>query len=511
MNFLPLPRFLRRSSLPAALLFSGLSATALHAEETPSPAPVAATTPAFASPLLSRDEAMVLALRRNQRIRVSDFDRGIGKANVLAEYGRFDPAITFKRSYAESEYGQTSNLVVSQLTKTDDYSLGLEGLMPWGLSYWIGGSSENERYTSNKFTNNFVTFGGVSVTQPLLRGFGFGATLVNLRIAKASRAISDWEYRQTVIDVVTNTILAYDNLAEARAELSISRRSRELVAQLVRDNERRNQVGSISDADVTQARARLANREEAILVAERAVKDLENRLRQLIGDARLAFNGPTLPVDELAPAPLPPTDGAADLRHALELRPDYQAAKWGLAKYRAGDVYARNQMLPKVDFVGSFGYNGVDPDFARSRNQVRDQDHRAYSAGVVVSVPLTFTESRGKARAARLTLRQAEADLERLEQDIAISVAAAIGQIETTAKRVEATTRAYELAQQALDAEQKRFKTGTSSTFVVLQLQDQLASVQASQVRAIGDQRRAVANYQREIGITLAVHNLKLD
>lgn len=470
-----------------------------------------AAAASFAVTHLSHEEAIALALRNNQRIKVSAFGRGIARANVLTQYGRFDPALTFQRSYSENELPVSPNPLVSRFTKTDDYALNLTGLAPWGLTYQIGGTATNQRGTFNQFSDNYVTFGGVTVTQPLLRGFGFGANLADLRIAKADRAISDWQYRQTVIDTVTNVILAYDDLSEARENLRIALRSRELAAQLVRDNERRNQIGSLSDADVTQARARLASREEFILNAQRAVKDAENRLRELIGESKFAPNGPDLAVDALTPAPGIAVDGAGDYRRSLDLRPDYQMARQGIVKRRAGESAARNQLLPRVDFVGSYGYNGIDSSFARSRAQVRDEDHRAYSAGVVVSVPLTFAEGRGRARAAALGRQQAEADLVRLEQDIAVNVAAAIGQIETTAKRVEATTRAYELSQQALAAEEKRFRTGTSSTFVVLQLQEQLVAAQASQVRAIADQRRAIALYEREIGTTLAAHQLTIE
>jgi outer membrane protein len=471
-------------------------------------AAVAAILPGAAAAPLTLDEAIARALRQNQRIKVSSFERGIARANVLTSYGRFDPALTFRRKYTESELPVSSNPIVSQITKTDDYSLALEGATPWGLSYSLGATARNERGTSNSFSNDFLTFGGVAVTQPLLRGFGFGSNLAELRIAKANRGISDWDYRQTVIDTVTNTIFAYEGLAEARANLRIAVRSRDLAAQLVSDNERRNRVGALSDADVTQARARVANREEQILVARRSTRDVENNLRELMGESLLTTDGPGLEIEALALTPPVTPDGATDLRHAFELRPDYQAAKLGIVIRRASDSQAHNQLLPRVDFVGSFGYNGESSNFAASRTQVRDQDHRAYSAGVVVSIPLTFADGRGRARAARLALQQSEADMVRIEQDIAVRVTAAIGQLETTAQRVEASTRAYQLAQQALDAEQKRFKAGTSSTFILLQLQEQLSSVESNQVRAIADARRALATYERETGTTLVAHSL---
>ena len=460
---------------------------------------------------LTLDDAIRLALQKNQRVKVSAFSRDISRANLLAEYGHFEPSLTFRRSYSEDRTPAASHPIVNQLTQTDDYRLSIDGVTPWGLSYSLGATAENQRGTFTSFSDQFVTFGGINVTQPLLRGFGFGASLANLRIAKANRGISDWEHRQTVIDTVTNVILAYNNVVQARENLRIARLSRDLAAQLLQQNEKRFKVGSLSDADVTQARARVANREESILFADRAVRDLENELRQLTGETAFSADGPALDLAPLAPATPLTISPAADLKQAYDLRPDFQAARLGLAIRRTNDALARNNLLPRVDFVGSYGYSGLDQNFAASRRQVSAEDNRAYTAGFVVNVPLGFTEGRGRARAARLTLRQSEADLARLAQDIALSVAAAAGQIETTRQRVAATRNSYALAQQALDAEEKRFKAGTSSTFLVLQFQEQLAAEESSEVRALADERRALANYDRELGTTLAAHNLTLE
>jgi outer membrane protein TolC len=204
-------------------------------------------------------------------------------------------------------------------------------------------------------------------------------------------------------------------------------------------------------------------------------------------------------------------DPAEDLKRALNERPDYQAARLGLVKFRAAESSARNQLLPQVDFVGSYGYSGLDPDFARSRRMVSDHENRSYSAGVVVSVPLTFAEGRGRLRSAKLQRRQFEADLIRFEQDIAVSIASAAGQIETTRQRVAANRAAYDLARQALDGEIKKLRAGTSSTFVVLSLQDQLIQAENNLNSALADERRAHAVYDREIGRTLDVHQITLE
>lgn len=457
---------------------------------------------------LTLDEAMRLALERNPQIRVDAYGRSIARADWLAAVGRFDPAITFRRSYSESNSPSYGPTVLTDVYQTDDYSLGLEGFTPWGMSYRIGGSASNERKAIEP--DNFATFGGISITQPLLRGFGFGANLASVRIAKADRRIADWEFRQSAIDTVTNVIIAYSDVAAAQQLLRIARRSRELAAGLVSENERRFQVGSMSENDVTQARARMATRDESVLFTEQALRDATNRLRQLIGETTFPVNPEAIVVEP----PEPPETGtilpAEDLKLAYELRPDYQAARLGIYQSEVNRDYARNQLLPQVDFVGSYGYRGLDRDFGVSRQMVRDNDNRTYTAGIVVSVPLTFAEGRGRARAARLRLRQAEADLERLEQEIAVAIASAAGQIESTRQRVAANRTAYELARQALDAELKKLRAGTSNTFFVLNLQGELAGVESSLYRALADQRRARALYERAIGRTLATHQIEL-
>ncbi|MCX6953844.1 MAG: TolC family protein [Verrucomicrobia bacterium] len=470
---------------------------------------LAVGTAAPAAPL-TLDDAIRLALQKNQALKVSAFTPQIARANVLAAYGAFDPSLNLTRTRSETT-GPGVAAFTTRTAITDDYRLSLDGLAPWGLTYSLRGTSENVHGSAYAFSANYSSFGGIFLTQPLLRGFGFGSTLAGLRIAKADRGISDQQHRQNVIDTVTGVVLTYNALQLARENFRIATLSRDLAAQLVDQNEKRNRIGSLSDADVVQARARVATREESLVIAARTTRDVENQLRQLIGESTFAINPTGLELEPLGPAAPVTVDLAADLKTALDQRPDYQSARLGVTRRRVSSSLAQNQLMPRLDLVGSYGYSGTGYNFSASREQVLDRDYRAYSAGLVVSIPLTFTEGRGRARAAKLSLRQSEADLVRLESDIAIDVAAAAGQIQTTRDRVAATRTAFELAKQALDSEEKRFKAGTSRTLDVLQLQEQLAAVESSQVRALADERRAVANYERELGITLARRGLKVE
>lgn len=495
-------RFLRpfAASLLSSLIF--LSPLALADEAAPAP--------------IDLSEAIRRALALNYSIQVSGFDASIAAAGVQQALGKFDPVLAAEINQARSEDPQLVDIGTgirppATVSESTDYDLSLRGQLPWGMTYSLGASSLNSRGTFNLFADNYQTFGGVSATQPLLRNFGFGPTLATIRIAQTNRSIGEWEFKGAVIDTITRVVFAYNELNFAKAILRSAHRSRELAASLVDENEKRFKVSSMSEYDVETARSRLANREEAILIAVRRVRDAENLLKQLISDTRT----PELlaaPID-IQPAPLPPVvvvDAAADFQVALANRPDYRQAQLSLKRDDINFRLQRNQLLPRVDLVGSYGYAGYDADFGGSRRQVTDRDNLAYSYGVAVSIPLTFTAERARYRAAKLTRRQSETELRRIEQDIVVRVGNAAGQIETTQRRIEAAKRARLLAQQTLDAELKRLRAGRSSTFFVLQQQEILSSLEVSESRAQTDYLNALAEYDRQLGLTLDRRNISI-
>lgn len=171
----------------------------------------------------------------------------------------------------------------------------------------------------------------------------------------------------------------------------------------------------------------------------------------------------------------------------------------------------RNQLLPRVDLVGSYGYSGYDTDLNTSRQQIKDRDYRAYSWGVVVSVPLTFTTERGRYRAAKLQQRQSETELEQAEQDIVVRVGNAAGQIETAQQRVQVSRHARKLAQSTLDSEVKRLRAGASTTFFVSQQQEILSNAEVREASAQSDYAKALAEYDRQLGLTLEKLNITLE
>jgi outer membrane protein len=473
----------------------------------PSAAPLRAQEAATAT--LTLDDAIHLALLRNRSLRVVSYERGISRAELLVARGQFDPALVASRSSQQNFSQGSYNPPLFENIKTDVYSVGIQGLSPWGTLYDLSGSTVNNRYMFNGYTNNYQSAGTLQITQPLLKGFGFDANLAAVRIAKASRAISDCDYRLAAINTVTNVVVAYSNLELAHDALGVAERTRSLAATLLADNEKSYRIGNIAQSDVIQARSLVASLEENVLIFERSVRDSENALRELIGEDTFFEDKPLFVLETLT-TPVVTVDRMADLQRALAMRPDYQAMRLGIVQKRASESAALNALLPQVNFVGGYGYNGISDNFSASRQMVGDRMNPSYSAGLEVTVPITFAVGRGTLRAARLTRMQFEEDLKRFEADIAVRVASADGQVETTRKRVVADQDAYALAKQALDAEEKKKKAGASTTLQVEQVQQNLAGVEFNLSSAVAAERQAVAVYDQTLGTTLERYHVKL-
>jgi outer membrane protein TolC len=496
--------------LPLLGLCLGLySAAAISAKTDDAAGPAQETKLGF-------DEAIRLALEKNFALKVDAFNPLIAKAGVTEANGRYDPQLTSSYQKSRDEVPSLTDPLTglrpsADITKINESSLALNGLLPLGTTYQIGTSTTDAPSTSNNYTDTYTSFAGVTATQPLLRDFGLNPGLYQIRLARTNLALSEWEYRISATNVITQVIYAYSDLHLARAYLKSAQHARDMTVQLYNENEGRRQRGAMSEYDVLSARARVANREESVLEAERGVHLAENALKQLVSDERdPAFFNWHITIGPLPAATTVPIDPAAGFRKALAQRPDYRSARLGVSKNDLEHRYLRNQLLPRVDLNGSYGYNGIGTNAANSRADARHQDYNAYSAGVSVSVPLTSATERGRARAAKLRLRQSETDLQRLELDILVNVSNAAQQVESTRKRVATTQTARELNEEMLQAELKRLRAGTGSTFSVLYQQEQLSSAEISAAQAEADHCKALAEYDRQTGHTLESHRIAL-
>lgn len=457
------------------------------------------------------ESAIRLALQKNFTIQVQEFEPKIARERVTEEYGIFDPnfGIGLERTYTRNSNGFLSDGMRDRrtiITRNDSPLVSdVSGLTPLGTEYRFGLGSKNDRFTGHLF-NDYATGPVASLKQPLLRGFGPTATMHAIRIARTNVEISEWDLRSKVIDTITDIVYTYNDLHSAAEDLKVAVRSRELARQLLQDNTRRATIGVMSPLDITTARAEVAAREEAVILAARQQGDNEITLKRLVTTELEPMLDIKVEI-EVPPFYTARVDVRAGIRDALDLRPDFQTLLLNLKNKRVTVAYSKNQALPRVDLEGSLGLLGYDSNFISSLGR---SDTLTWTAGATFSIPLGNHAAKGALNAARLDVAKTLIDLKRLEQQIVVDVDIAAGQVVSDRARIESTSEASRLAQESLDAGEQRLKAGTGTTFEVLELQKKLAEAQSAEIRARADHNKAVAEFNRKTGRTLQQYNVEL-
>jgi len=287
---------------------------------------------------------------------------------------------------------------------------------------------------------------------------------------------------------------------------------------LLDENRKRAAVGFLAQLEVTQAEAGVAEREEAVILAERAIEERETALKRLISQDVSELDGVSLLPVDFPVAQMVVLDKARSIRTALEERPDFLAVKEELDRQHIAVNFTRNQLWPQIDLQGGYGLNArngamtntVGASFSGLIDDVARADHPFWSVGVVVTVPIGNRQARSDYESAKLRAEQAVVTLKRLEQDIIVEVENAVGQVRTNLKRLDATRAATRLAEESLKAEEAKLREGISTSFLVLQARTELAAVRSAEIRARADYNKSLVDLARVEGATLQKHNITL-
>jgi outer membrane protein TolC len=494
-----------------------------------------APAPAQAPPYdLTLREAIERALRGNLDIAVRRLSPEIAGARVGIEEAAFDSSLNFQ--VVSERFNDPAGSLLSGAPPGEGV---LENERSFAEASFVDPLPTGGRYRfvlrslRDESTNQFLTVNPayqsewfIDYTQPLLRNFGRDAALARLEVARNNHRISESDFRQTVLDVIAGVEKAYWDLAFRILDLEVKKQSLELAQDLLRLNRTKVQVGTLAPIEITQAEAGVADREEAVIVAQNEIRNAEDRLKRLLGPPEDPIWGVALrPVEE------PPFDETLpDLERSLELalrhRPDLDRARRNLASREAELGLARSQRLPGLDFQASYGARGLagdctldpildppcltpdaspytadDPlELSDSLSQARSRDADNWRAGFTLSVPLGNRDGRSRYLAARLAREQAGIEIRLLEQTATVEVRQAVRQIETDIKRVKAARVNSRLQREKLEAEQKKFENGISTSFNVLEFQEDLAQARSRENLALVDYNRSRVELERVIG-----------
>ncbi|MCC7519276.1 MAG: TolC family protein [Verrucomicrobiae bacterium] len=475
-------------------------------------APAGNATEAFPLPLSVKD-CVRRALEENLEISIQRLNPLIDEEAVRTARGDFDPTLFFTPNYEENTTpldAQSSVAAGGRLatkSRTDSWAGGVQGKVPLGTTYNFGLRTTDARNTFNTFREQYTTYWGLDLVQPLLRGFGPDSQMATLRIARMSKSISDADFAQRVMDVLTRVHDAYFNLVYAIENRTVQIQALELAAKLLEDNRKRVRIGVMAPLEITQAESGVAGREESVILADQDVSQRMTILRALISPNISDLQERALaPTDRPGDAPPSAKTRAQYLTDALDLRPDYRAAKLAVERQNIQLVYDQQQRWPQVDLKATAGFNGVDPKFMESI----DTKNERWAVGLIVRVPLPDQAAAGRLEASRLRKQQTILQLKQAEQAVVVDVNNALDGVTASYKRIRATRVARRAAEEALSAETSKLRAGTTTSFVVLELQNKLAEARSREIRALADYSIAVAQLNQAVGTTLRMNDVEL-
>lgn len=497
----------------------------------PSPAPAAEATPGATAPALERpvlelslDEAVKRALENNVDIAVQRYEPEISEENVEVAAGVYDPVLTSNVSRLSRKNPSTGSFSGAERVESTELTYNFGGSQRLKTGGVLDLTFNNDRVrTNNIFTNpnpQFTSGLQALFAQPLMRDFRVDSFRQNLRVAKKNREISDVQFRQTVVNTTAAVKQLYYDLIFAIDNLGAQGKSLELAKKLLEENQIKVRVGTMAPLDVVAAESEVASREEGVILAEAAVADAEDAIKRAIFPQSEAgmWEHRVVPKDKPTAEAIS-INVAAALANALQNRTDIQAARKGIETADYTIDFTRNQLRPQFDLVASYALAGVGGTIARREvvgglpigpiidtipggygdalSNVFGFDNPTWNLGVNFALPIGNRQARAANARARISKDQATASLRRLELQVASEVRAAARAVETNFKRVESTRAARVLAERRLDAEQKRFAAGMSTNFLVTQAQRDLSLAEVAEIRAVGDYRKSVVDFDR--------------
>ncbi len=358
--------------------------------------------------------------------------------------------------------------------------------------------------------NGFIGSFGLTLTQPLLRNFGFEANETSIRVAANNQSISREQLRLRVSNITTQVQNAYVELAFAIENLGVQQRSLQLARDLVALNKARVRAGVAAPVEVTQAEAQEAANVQNVILGEKTVRDAEDTLKVILNlpggmdwgreiqpTYRLTFEPKSFNLEET-------------IQKALENRYEYKSAKLDIQNKELSVRLARNQLLPDLSLAGSVATNGFGTNYGNNLDAMGSGDFISYSVGVVLTVPLGNRAAESTHTKARLTAEQAKTSLKQLELQITQQAREAVRRVEAFARRVDANRAARVLAQEQLRVEQRRLEAGVSTTFNVLSFQRDLSAAEANELRATADYFEALANLENVRGTVLEANQIEI-
>jgi outer membrane protein len=520
--------------------------------------------------LLTLDDAIRMTLEQNNDVSIARLDTAAARQDIRVAEGIFDPRLVPSLSYQRattptvSTVGGGTNGAV--MTNQFAGAFSVNGRTPWGGGLFTSDFTSSRLETSSltsRLNPQFPSAFAASYVQPLFRGRTIDFERRAILISRKAADLTDSQLTQVVMDQLTLVEQAYWDLAFAARNLDVQAAALSQAQAQVDSNGRQVQQGTLAPIDVVEAATQVANFRQAVASAQQALTEAENRLKTLMLASRGAdvWNQPLQPTDptarQVTTIALPEA-----IALALKRRPELSAVDTARAQNEIDRQYYADQAKPQVNLVGSYSLAGLagssvaavsnpiggstSSDTAlRNRlnelsvlagfvpldvpasntttvpsflvgsyaSSLRNLFNVRYPTALVqlqLDLPLANTSARANIAKTQIAATRIERQRQQLEQAIEAEVRNGLQAVRSSQQRLDAAASARRNAQEQYESERRRFESGLSTVFLVLERQTALVTAQGQELRSEADLNQAAALLERAVGGTLERHRVQV-
>jgi outer membrane protein TolC len=507
-------------SAPASRARQRLAQQSAPAGSPPPALPASVTERVLA---LSLENAIQLALQNNLDIERGRLDPQVQHTLVEQARAVFDPTVELTASLSQTKTlpqnqtiefdpqtgAVTGRSITRPFSKDIAVTPGFKQQIVTGANYelrfintWNKSAPASSGPTSRIENPRYQGSLTLTFTQPLLRNFGIAVNTALIRQAQHAEEIARQQLLQTILNTVYAVQQGYWELVFRIEDLGVKREAQKLAEDFLAENKLRVDLGALAPVELVQSETQVKQREGDVITAEAAVREAEDVLKETLNipESMGTWRIRVLPTD--TPPFVPMADISIDekVAFALQHRPDVAQAQLTVASQEIARAAASNQRLPQLDLGGAASVSGFGGNFGSSTADIGTADGYTWGVSLTFTYPLGNRAANNGLQQQNLLLQQARIDQRKVQRTVSRQIFQTVRNLETASKRVEVTRAATVLARTQLEAEQEKFRLGLSTSFNVLQLQNQLTAARSDEIRALSDYNEALGQLDQVTG-----------
>lgn len=480
---------------------------------------------------LSLRSYLELVLANNTDVQIQRLTVERQRNAIERAFGVFDPTLQASFTSTRTKTPATDVLAgaATQNTLNQPANFTYIQRLETGTNMQVGFNASKQSSNSSFQTFNPALSARMSFnfTQPLLRDRGRDVVKLPITIARSRLKAEEFAVRDQLTRLIQQAENAYWAVIQARESLRVAEAGLKLADAFLKRNQRELELGAISPLEIYQPQADYARAEIQVSQARYRLIAAEDALRRQIA-ADLDPDTRRLPLRLTEPV-LPPEDNSeldreAAVERAYSRRPDLRQLLTNLETDDLSIRQANNRMRPELSLTGGYTSTGRGGDFFERTNVFTDVGGRSqvirvipggfgdaldqlfrfnypiYSFGLTLRLPLRDRAAGADLADALLSKKLNAMRARSLEQQIRQEVLNAVTDVESSKASVKLAVVNRDLAQQALDAEQKKYELGVNTIFFVLNAQQRLVDAENQLVNQSVLYRRNLLTLERMTG-----------